>query len=100
MPLQRFIKVKGKPGIPVANPWTLGAMPSPRFAGKVRDAALEGEPEPMARYRDVEEVLPSHVDLLKAIDAGDLAMVGRCEAASHEEAVKKMSSAEKPKKGS
>jgi hypothetical protein len=91
MALERYLKVKGKPGLPVANPWSIGARPFPRFAGKQRDPALDGEPEHLDRYRDVEEVLPSHNDLLKACARGELELLGKCEASSADEARVKMS---------
>ncbi len=89
MPMQRWLKVKGKPHAPVTNPWAPDFWP-PRFAGKRLDAALMGGPKLHARYRDVEELIPSHQHLLKAIDRGDLTLLGKCEASSLEEAEKLM----------
>jgi hypothetical protein len=97
LPLQRFLKVKGKPGVPAANPWAQGHNP-PRFAGKMRDPALDGEPEFLAKYRDVEEVLADHACLRKACKSGDLLLLGECVADSPEEAAKKMAGEVKAKK--
>ena len=85
MAKQRYLKVKGKPGLLMANPWALGANP-PRYAGKRRDAALDGEQEHSERYRDVPEVLLQHVDILNAIADGDLELLGKCIASDAEEA--------------
>lgn len=86
---QRYLKVKGKPGVAVSNPWTLGTNPV-RFAGKRRDAALDGEPEHIDRYRDVEEILVSHNHLIDAAKAGDLEVLDKCEATNIDEAMAKM----------
>lgn len=97
MPLQRFVKVKGKPGIPAANPWALGNNP-PRYAGKQRDAALDGEPEFLDKYRDVEEVMLSHADLIASCKAGDLELIDQCLAMNHDEASAKMAPKAKKEK--
>lgn len=97
MPLQRWIKVKGKPGIAVSNPWALGANP-PRYAGKRRDAALDGEHEHLDRYKDVEELLLQHADLLKACTKGNLVLLGQCAASTAEDAEKLLSAPAMPSK--
>lgn len=89
MPLQRFVKVRGKPGRPVANPFAIGNSP-PRFAGKQLDPALDGEHKFLDRYRDVEEILPAHQHLLMAIKDGELEQLGLCEARDFEDAARKM----------
>lgn len=89
MPLQRWLRIKGKPGSAVSNPWAPGANP-PRYAGKQRDPALDGEHEALARYRDVEETMVSHPDLLSACKKGDLELVGQCAAESMDVADKAM----------
>ena len=94
--LQRFVKVRGKPGCPVANPQSIGNNP-PRFAGKQRDPARDGEPDHLSRYRDVVEVLPSHQLLLNAVKDGELELLDKCEAHDHEEATKKMAPVAKKK---
>lgn len=95
MPQQRFIKVRGKPGLLAANPFALGHNPQ-RFAGKMRDPALDGEAEFSARYRDVDEVLPKHPDLMRSVAEGALELVAECVANTHAEATEKMTPAAKP----
>ncbi len=90
MPVSRYLMVRGKPGVLVANPWAPLANPR-RYAGKVRDAALDGEPEAIDRYRDCNEVLRSHSDLLSAIDAGHLVLIGKCAAVDAEAAEQSLS---------
>ena len=94
LPLSRYLKVRGKPGLACANPYALANNP-PRYAGKRRDAALDGEPEHLERYRDCEEIFLSHPDLLKAIAQGDLVELGRCSAMSRDEAEKLMAAPKK-----
>ncbi len=89
MPMQRYMKVKGKPGCMVSNPWALGANPR-RYAGKQLDAAMMGEPEHADRFRCVEEVLASHIDLILACTDGDLELLDKCVAMNSEEAAVKM----------
>ena len=91
MAKSKYVRIKGKPGVSVPNHYAMGAL-HPRYFGKRRDAALEGEPEHLDRYKDVEEVLLQHRDILSACADGDLELLGQCIASDAEEADKLMPS--------
>lgn len=63
--MQRYLKVRGKPGVLVANPHVLDASPR-RYAGQQRKANAAKLREEAQRYEPVEEVLVDDRALRKA----------------------------------
>lgn len=78
--MQRFLLVRGKPGIPVSNPHT--QFDPMRFVGQrlkpncgAHDPAVHDSL--MDCYEVCEEVIADHPDLVKPIRRGDLEMIDK-----------------------
>lgn len=75
--MQRFLLVKGKPGIPVSNPHT--QFDPMRFVGQRRKAAHDEaiHDSLMDCYEVCEEVIPDHSDLVKPIARGEVIVLDK-----------------------
>jgi hypothetical protein len=69
--MKRYLKVRGKPGVLVANPYALDASPR-RYAGQRRKVNAADFREEFERYEPVEEALVDDRALRKAARAGEL----------------------------
>ncbi len=99
MALSRFMKVRGKPGVLVADPGALDANPR-RYAGMRAKSYPDGAPagtEYADRFEPCDQVCRTDVSLEKACQAGDLCLIAECKADGFDAAIKSM--AAKPKKG-
>jgi hypothetical protein len=95
--MPRFLLVKGKPGLLVANPYALDANPS-RFCGmRMKLDELKPGAEYVDHFEPCEEMLLEHADILSCLKKGELELVAKVVANTHDEA--RASLAAKPKKG-
>jgi len=82
--MPRFLKVKGKPGLLVAHPNALTAVPR-RYAGQryAPPADAQGV-KTIDRYMPVEEIVEDSSSIRAAVSAEELEQIGdRVEAANH-----------------
>lgn len=75
--MQRFLLVRGKPGIPVSNPHT--QFDPMRFVGQRVKCAHDPEKHDslMDCYEVCEELIADHSDLVKPIARGELVLVDK-----------------------
>lgn len=75
--MQRFLLVRGKPGIPVSNPHT--QFDPMRFVGQRRKTAHDEaiHDSLMDCYEVCEEVIPDHCDLVKPIAKGEVIVLDK-----------------------
>lgn len=96
--MQRFLHVRGKPGVPVTNPHTADPM---RFVGlKQSGVAFDKSlhDSPLDLYEPCEEVIPYHADLEKPIRKGELILLGKVGHRSLEQAREHFARVGKPDK--
>jgi hypothetical protein len=96
MALSRFMKVRGKPGVLVADPGALDANPR-RYAGMRAKADAPEGTEYADRFEPCEQVCRTDASLEKACQRKDLYLVAECRADGFDAAIKLM--AAKPAKG-
>ncbi len=92
------MKVRGKPGVLVADPGALDANPR-RYAGMRAKADCPAGTEYADRFAPVEQVCRTDVSLEKACQRGDLELLAECKADGFDAAIKAMTAAAKPAKG-
>lgn len=79
--MPRFLLVRGRQGVLVANPHALGASPM-RIAGqRLRPDAPKGPLHTL--FEPCDEVLADHADLRSAARVGDLVLLAECIADDH-----------------
>lgn len=71
----RYLKVRGRPGVLVANPHMLTANP-PQYAGQRRKKDAAKLREQVERYDPCEEVVLDEPSLRKAITRDELELLG------------------------
>lgn len=83
--MKRFLKVRGKPGIPVSNPHT--QFDSLRFVGqRIKPDHSAHDPNVddslMDCFEVCDEIIADHADLVKPIARGELVLLGKVGARS------------------
>jgi hypothetical protein len=96
MPSRMYLLVRGKPGLPVGNPWAPMSIP-PRFAGwKIREKLADDPDHVLEHYEPCDEVLQDEASLRKAIFKGDLILLREAMAKNQDAAIAKLIPPNKP----